>query len=103
VQITVQGSVNFIITLEMLFIDEETTQNPLKDIETLDLAFPKIPTKALYKLQVSVAQEIQSRARSDATNLQIAQEENVILKEVINQEGKEKNMGNKKWTRWRTR
>jgi hypothetical protein len=53
-QITAQGSVNFIITPEMLFIDEETTQKPLKDIETLDLAFSKIPTKALYKLQVSI-------------------------------------------------
>jgi hypothetical protein len=72
-QITVQGSTNFIITPEMLFIDEEETQRPLKEIETLDLAFPKIPTKALYKLQISVMQEIQSRERSDATNLQIAQ------------------------------
>jgi hypothetical protein len=50
VKITVQGSVNFIITPEMLFVDEDTTQNPLKDIETLDLAFPKIPKRALYKL-----------------------------------------------------
>jgi hypothetical protein len=31
----------------------------------------KIPTKALYKLQVSVAQEVQSRARTDATELQV--------------------------------
>jgi hypothetical protein len=45
-------------------------QRPLREIEMLDLEFPKIPTKALYKLQVSIAQEIQSRARSDATNLQ---------------------------------
>jgi hypothetical protein len=28
--------VNFIITLEMLFINEETTQKPLKDNETLE-------------------------------------------------------------------
>jgi hypothetical protein len=42
----------------MLFIDEETTQNPLKDIETLDLALPNILTKALYKLQVNVVHEI---------------------------------------------
>jgi hypothetical protein len=67
-QIIAQGSTNFIITPEMLFIDEEATQKPLKEIETLDLALPKIPTKALYKLQISVTQEIQSRARSDATN-----------------------------------
>jgi hypothetical protein len=57
----------------MLLVDEETMQKPVKDIETLDLAMPKIPTKALYKLQVSVTQEIQSSARYDATNLQIMQ------------------------------
>jgi hypothetical protein len=103
IQITVQGSDNFIITPDMLFIDEETTQNPMKDIETLDLAMPKIPTKVLYKLQVSVVQEIQSRARSDATNLQIAQEENMVLKEAIIQEGQKKEIAQKKWTRWRPR
>jgi hypothetical protein len=58
VQITVEGSANFIMTPKILFVDEETTQNPLKYIETLNLALPKIPTKALYKLQVCVAHEI---------------------------------------------
>jgi len=58
VKITAQGSVKFIITPEMLFIDEEITQKPIRDIQTLDLAFPKIPTKALYKLQVNITQEI---------------------------------------------
>jgi hypothetical protein len=96
VQITMQGSDNFIITPDMLFIDEETMQKPMKDIEMLDLALPKIPTKALYKLQVSVMQEIQSRARSDATNLQIAQEENMVLKEAISQEGKKKEIAQQK-------
>jgi hypothetical protein len=87
VQITMQGSINFIITLEMLFMDEETTQRPLKDIEMLNFALPEIPTKALYKLQVSVMHEIQSRARSNATNLQLAQEDNTSLKEELSQEG----------------
>jgi hypothetical protein len=73
IQITVHGSDIFIITLDMFFIDEEMTHKPVKDIETLDLVMPKIPTKALYKLQVSVTQEIQSSARYDATNLQIMQ------------------------------
>jgi hypothetical protein len=71
VQIMTQRSVNFIITPEMLFMDEETTQRPMKYIEMLDLVFPKIPTKELYKLQVSIVQEIQSKARSDATKLQL--------------------------------
>jgi predicted nucleic acid-binding Zn-ribbon protein len=48
------------------------------------------PTKALYKLQVSIAQEIQSRSSSDTTNLQLVQEKNVALKEAINQEGQRK-------------
>jgi hypothetical protein len=50
VDITVQGSINFWITPEMLSIDEETMQRPLEEIEMLDLALPKIPTKAFYKL-----------------------------------------------------
>jgi hypothetical protein len=53
----------------MMFLDEETTNKPLKDIEALDVELSKIPPKELYKLQVSVMQEIQSRERSDATNL----------------------------------
>jgi hypothetical protein len=50
----------------------------------------------LYKLQISVAQEIHSRARSDAKNLEIVPEENITLKEVINQEGHEKKIAQKK-------
>jgi hypothetical protein len=69
--ITTHGSVNFIITSEMFFFDEDMTQSPLKYIERLDLALPKIPTKELYKLQVRVMKEIQYRARSDAMNLQL--------------------------------
>jgi hypothetical protein len=67
--ITTQGSTNFIITPAMLFIEEEIVHNSLKDIETLDLGLLKIPTKVLYKLQVSVMQEIQCRERFDAMNL----------------------------------
>jgi hypothetical protein len=52
---TVQGSANFIITLEMMFINEEATHNLLKEIETSNLALTNILTKALYKLQISVA------------------------------------------------
>ena len=54
IQITVHGSANFIITIDMLFINEETTQKALKYIKTFDFLMPKIPTKALYKLQVRV-------------------------------------------------
>jgi hypothetical protein len=54
VQIIAQWTTNFTIMPEIFFIDEETTQKPLKAIHTLELAFPKILTKELYKLQVSV-------------------------------------------------
>ena len=84
------------ITPDMLYIDEEVTHKPLKEIETLDLTFPKIPTKAVCKLHISVAQEIQSRARSEATNLQTSQEENIALKEAISQEGKVNNLSRQK-------
>jgi hypothetical protein len=39
----------------------------------------KIPTKALYKLQMSVAKEVQSRARTYATNLETTKEEKEVL------------------------
>jgi hypothetical protein len=35
-------------------------QTPLKDLAQVELVLAKIPTKALYKLQVSVTQEVQS-------------------------------------------
>jgi hypothetical protein len=69
----------------MLQVDEATMQRPLKDIDHLDLALPKIPTKVLYKLQISVAQEIQSRAHADATSLQLAKEVNNTLEITLNQ------------------
>jgi hypothetical protein len=58
-------------------------QKPLKDVEQLDLVLSKIPTKALYKLQMSVAQEVQSRNRMDATNLETTKEEKEVLETVL--------------------
>jgi hypothetical protein len=58
VQIIVSRSENFPSTQDMLQMDEETTQKNSKDIDQLDLALPKVPTKALYKLQVNVTQDI---------------------------------------------
>jgi hypothetical protein len=67
--IIAMGSEYLNIAKEMLQVYDETTQNPLKDINHLDLELPKVPTKALYKLQISVEREIQSRAHTDATSL----------------------------------
>jgi hypothetical protein len=69
----------------LLFIDEDTMKNPLKEIDKLDFTLPKILTKELYKLQVSVVQEIQSRERYDMKNLWIEHEDNTIIKEFISQ------------------
>ena len=85
-QFVAQTSTNFIIMPEMMFLDEETTHKPLKDIKTLDVALAKIPTKALYQLQVSIAQEIQSRVRANVTNLQVSQTKNISMKEALNLE-----------------
>jgi hypothetical protein len=79
------GSETFQINQGMLQIDKDTTQKPLKDIEKLDLVLSKIPTKALYKLQISVAHEVQSRARTDAMNLETTKEVKEILEISLNQ------------------
>ena len=58
VQFVAQTSANFIIVSEKIFLDEEIVHKTLKEIETLDVALAKIPKKELYKIQVSVVQEI---------------------------------------------
>jgi hypothetical protein len=57
-QIIVQWSTNFVITPDMLYIEQEVTNKTLKETNILDLALPKISTKVLHKLQISVAQKI---------------------------------------------
>jgi hypothetical protein len=60
IQMIMQPSPNFSVTQDMLQIEEEITQNSLKYLEKLKLVLVKKPTKALYKLQVNVTQEVQS-------------------------------------------
>jgi hypothetical protein len=55
----------------MLQLEEEMAQTPLKDLAQVELVLAKIPMKALYRLQVSVTQEVQSRARADVTELEV--------------------------------
>jgi hypothetical protein len=57
----------------------------LKDIDHLELALPNIPTKVMYKLQVIIVQEIQSRACANATSLHLAKETNNTLEMTLNQ------------------
>jgi hypothetical protein len=61
IQTTTQPSSTFHVTPNMLRMDEIVGQTPLKYLAQIQLVMTQIPTKALYKLQVSVAQEVQSR------------------------------------------
>jgi hypothetical protein len=54
----------------MLQMDVEVAQAPLKDLARIELVLERILTKALYNIKVSVAQEVQSRARTYAVELQ---------------------------------
>jgi uncharacterized coiled-coil DUF342 family protein len=65
-----QPSATFHITPSMLRMDEIVGKTPLKDLAQLQLVLSRIPSKALHKLQVSVTQEVQSRACTDTTELQ---------------------------------
>ena len=57
-------------------LKEETTHKKVMEIDHFHLDFPNIPTKVLYKLQVSVTQEVQSRKGVDAMELQIDKDVN---------------------------
>jgi hypothetical protein len=78
------GSETFQINQGMLQIDKDTKKKPLQVIEQLDLVLSRIPTKELYKLQFSVV-NVQSRAKIDATNLEIDKEVKEILEISLNQ------------------
>jgi hypothetical protein len=67
----------------MLQVDEAIAQMPLKDLVQVQLVLAKIPTKALYKMQVSVTQEVQSRARTDAMELQATRNGKDALELVV--------------------
>jgi len=69
--LVVQGRDTFTVTRKMIRMDHETAQKPNGEIEQFELVMAQIPTKALYGLQASIMQEVQSRARADATNLEV--------------------------------
>jgi hypothetical protein len=71
VQFIVQGRETFLVMRQMIIFDQETVQKPLEEVEQVEMIMAQIPTKALYGLQASVMQEVQSRARADATNLEV--------------------------------
>jgi hypothetical protein len=83
VQITSLASQIFILTKDMLQIDEDMEQRKFKDVEQLELVFSNIPTKSLYQLQVSVTQEVQSITMIDAQNLETTRVAKEVLETVL--------------------
>jgi hypothetical protein len=51
--------------------DQEMEQKPLEEVEQVEMFMEHISTKDLYGIQASVMQEVQSRARANATNLEV--------------------------------
>jgi hypothetical protein len=84
-EIVVKGSNNFMVTQQMLQVDEEIAQKLVGDIDQLELVMAQIPTKALYGLQASIMQEVQSRAHTDATNLEVGREVTKMLQITCDQ------------------
>jgi hypothetical protein len=66
-------------------VDEEKMKNQLKVIDHLDLALPKVPMKALYKLHINVTHMIQLRAHTDSTSIELVNEEKRTLELTIDQ------------------
>jgi hypothetical protein len=69
IQMIAQASTTFHVTPNMMHMDEIVGQTTLKDLVQIQLVMGWIPTKALNKLQVNVAHEVQSCTHTDAIEL----------------------------------
>jgi hypothetical protein len=54
----------------MLRMDEIMGHTPLKDLDHIQLFLTQMPSRELYKLKVSIEQEMQSRAHKNLVELQ---------------------------------
>ena len=63
----------------MMQLEEETTHKKIREIDHFHFDLANIPMKVLYKLQVSVAQEVQSREGANVIELQIDKDINNTL------------------------
>ena len=70
-QFVIQGRETFTVTRQVINFNQETTQKSLEEVEQVELAMVQIPTKALYEIQSSIMEELHSRAREDATNIEV--------------------------------
>jgi hypothetical protein len=66
----------------MLRMDEIVGQTPLKDLDQIQLVLTRMPSRELYKLQVSVDHEMQSRAHKNLVELQQATKKREALETV---------------------
>ena len=66
-------------------MDEIVGQTPLKDLDHIQLVLTQIPSRELYKLQVSVDQEMQSWAHKKLLELQQATKKREALETVCAQ------------------
>jgi hypothetical protein len=71
VQIVVQSRDTFMVTRQMVIVDQVSMQKPMGDIDHFEVVIMHIPTKALCKIWASIMLEVQSRAHTDATNLEV--------------------------------
>jgi hypothetical protein len=69
----------------MLHMDEIMGKTPLKDLSQIQLVLPRIPSRALHKLQVSMNHEVQSRAHKDLAELQQATKKRDMLEILCEQ------------------
>jgi hypothetical protein len=69
----------------MLRMDEIAGQTPLKDLDHIQLVLTQMPSRALHKLQVSVDQEVQSRAHKNLVEIQQATKKCKALEKVHEQ------------------
>jgi hypothetical protein len=58
------------IKMSMLRMDEIVGQTPLKDLDHIQLVLTQMPSREMYKLQVSVNHKMQSRENKNLIDLQ---------------------------------
>ena len=62
----------FIVTHQMIIMNQETVHKSIGEVEQFEVFMAQIPTKALYRIEANVMQEVKSRAHADATNLEVS-------------------------------
>jgi hypothetical protein len=67
-------------------MDEIVGKTPFKDLDHIQLVLTQVPSRALYKLQVSVDHEMQLRAHKNLVELQRATKKREVLETVCAQE-----------------